>query len=378
MHREGIINLAAGPSALPQPVLEEAAKGLLNYEGTGMGITELSHRSPEFSKLTNDLEDILRKHLKIPLSHRVLFTQGGGSLQFSSVVMNLLARHRRLYPNLREEDRVMDYIITGNWSFKAKEEAKKLAGPCPVHVVFDGREHSPNKEFHGITSTDNWRFSHNPAFVYYCENETVDGVQFDGHLSEDGISKDRISFPFDALPQDPSSPSNPVPIVGDYSSSFFSRPIPRIEDHAVVYGGAQKNVGPSGLTILIVRQDLLQPRPLNTLYPIPTTLEYATLSKANSLYNTPPMFSMYVALLVTRHFEGKGGLPALAAVSKIKAGKLYNTLEAGEKEGIFKLRVKDGSRSHMNVTFEVVGDGNEAKFLKEATERGLRGVKGHR
>ncbi|KAF8338235.1 phosphoserine aminotransferase [Cantharellus anzutake] len=378
MQREEIINLAAGPSTLPQSVLQEAAQGLLNYEGTGIGLTELSHRSPDFTKLTTDLENILRKHLNVPQTHRVLFTQGGGSLQFSAVVMNLLSRHRRLYPDLPEKDRVMDYVVTGNWSSKAIEEAKKLAGPCTVHTVFDGREHSADRKFQAISAAENWKISNNPAFVYYCDNETVDGVQFDGYLSKEGENNERIRFPFHALPRDPSNPTNLVPIVADYSSSFFTRPIPQIEDHAVVFAGAQKNVGPAGLTILLVRQDVLVPQPTNSLYPIPTTLEYATLAKSGSLYNTPPMFSMYVSLLIMRHYESKGGLSAVVAESKIKVEKLYRSLEVGEKKGVFKLRVKDGSRSYMNVTFEVLGEGNEAKFLKEATEKGLRGVKGHR
>lgn len=378
-NREDIINVTAGPSQLPLPVLEDAAKGLLNFRGTGMGITEISHRSPEFSALTSDLRNAIRTHLDVPPTHEILFTQGGGSLQFSAVVLNLLDRHRRLFPTLREEEHVMDYVVTGSWSAKAIKEAKKLANGATVNAVHDSRKLSANgQQYEAIGSIEDWRFSPNPAFVYYCDNETIDGVQFGGHLSPNGETAAPAQFPVDSLPPDPSDSSRPVPLVGDHSSSFCSRPIPNLADHALIYAGAQKNLGPSGLTILIARKDLLVPAPADAPRLIPTTLDYSVIAEGNSLYNTPPMFSMYVSLLVLEHYARNGGLPAVAKQNLAKGNKLYAALSEAERRGVFRLRVKDGNRSWMNVVFEVLGEGQEDRFFKEAAARGLRGFKGHR
>ena len=379
-NREDIINVTAGPSQLPLPVLEEAAKGLLNYRGTGIGITEISHRSPEFSALVSDLKNAVRTHLDVPPTHDIIFTQGGGSLQFSAVVLNLLERHRRLFPNLPEGERVMDYILTGSWSAKAVDEAKKLANGATVNIVHDSRKLSSNgQKFEEIGSTKDWKFSPNPAFVYYCDNETIDGVQFGGHLSPSGESTAQSWFPVDSLPRDPLDLSRPIPLVGDHSSSFGSRPIPNLADHVLIYAGAQKNLGPAGLTILIARKDLLVPASADA--PpclIPTTLDYSVLAGSNSLYNTPPMFSMYVSLLVLEHYARNGGLDTVAKRNLAKGKKLYAALSEAEKRGVFKLRVKDGSRSWMNVAFEIPGEGKEDRFFKAAAARGLRGFKGHR
>ncbi|KAF9506647.1 hypothetical protein BS47DRAFT_1378076 [Hydnum rufescens UP504] len=362
MHREEITNLTAGPSTLPLAVLEQAAKGLLNYENTGMGITELSHRSAEFVKLDNDLQEILGRHLHIPDTHSILFVQGGGSLQFSAVVLNLLARHRRFFPNLSEEERVMDYVVTGSWSAKGAEEAERLGGGAPVNIVQNGRTLSRDgKSFEQIADPKEWKFSPNPAFVYYCENETVDGIQFDGVVSSSVSGAAPLSFPFDLLPRDPADPTRSVPL-----------------DHALIFAGAQKNIGPAGLTILIVRHDLLHPLPPKTPSNIPISMDYGVVAKANSLYNTPPTFAMYVALLVLRHFEGQGGIQVLATVNGRKAHKVYAVLEYGEQRGVVRMRVKDGHRSHMNITFEVLGEGEEARFISEGTAKGFRGIKGHR
>jgi len=378
MDRSQVVNLAAGPSSLPLPVLLEASQGLLNFEGTGIGITEISHRSPEFAKLTKDLAAILRQHLNIPDTHEVLFTQGGGCGQFSAVVLNLLARHRLRFPDLKDEDRVMDYVVTGSWGEKAAQEARRLGGGV-VNVVTDGRSASANgKNFDSIPPVDTWKLSERPAFIYYCENETVDGVEFDGHSS---IETGSTHFPFHLIPSDPSDPTLLAPLVADYSSSFLSRPIPHLERHALIYAGAQKNIGPSGLTILIVRKDLL----VDTVAaaklgaaPVPTTFDYAVHAKAGSLYHTPPMFSMYVSLLVLRYFTTLGGVPYLAKVNEQKAKKVYAALKEGETASVFRARVKDGSQSFMNVVFEVIGEGAEARFLASAQSAGLRGVKGHR
>lgn len=367
--RSQIVNFGAGPSTLPESVLEKAANGLLNYNQTGIGITELSHRSKEFGALTKHLEALIREHLSVPETHSILFTQGGGSGQFSAVVLNLLARHRLLHPDLQDEARFMDYIVTGSWSKKAVEEARRLGG-ARVNIVVDGRQYSRDgKSFDNIPPHDKWVLSPNPAFVYYCENETVDGVQF----SNDPTSPQ--AFPHHLF-MDPFTP-----LVADFSSSFMSRPIHHLADHALIYAGAQKNIGPSGLTILIVRQDLL----VNTdaaaklgAAPVPYTLAYKTLADAASLYNTPPMFAMYVADLVLDRVKEEGGLASLESANKRKAEKLYAILAEGEKKGFVKVKVQPGSRSGMNATFEILGEGSEQKFLQGADVCGFRQLKGHR
>ncbi|KAG9035509.1 Phosphoserine transaminase [Tulasnella sp. JGI-2019a] len=378
MQRSQIINLAAGPSSLPEAVLAEAAAGLLNYNGTGIGVTELSHRSADFQDLTNNLEHQIRSALNVPQTHVILFTQGGGCGMFSSVVYNLLARHYLLYPDIPDGERTLDYIITGSWSKKAAEEARLLTvgTKAKVNVVVDAREHSASgKAFDRIPKHDSWKFSPAPAFVYYCDNETVDGVQF----SNDSSSS--AAFPHHLLPKAIGSEIAPIPLVGDHSSSFLSRPILNMEQHALIYAGAQKNVGPSGLTILIVRKDLL----VDTVAaaklsapPTPTTMSYKVLADAGSLYNTPPMFSMYVSLLAVKYYAENGGLVSLEKLNRIKKEKVYEALDEGVKAGVFQGRVEKDSRSWMNVTFTLKNPELEKSFLTAATEKGMRGMKGHR
>lgn len=368
--RVQVVNFGAGPSALPDSVLEEAAKGLLNYQGTGIGLTELSHRSEQFGALVKHLESSIREQLNVPSSHVILFTQGGGSGQFSAVVLNLLARHRLRYPDLSDDERVMDYVVTGSWSKKASEEAKRLGGSGRVNIVVDGRRFSQDdKSFDSIPPHENWTLSPKSAFVYYCENETVDGVQF----SSDPASPQ--AFPYHLI-QDPLTTC----LVADFSSSFMSRPIPRLADHALIYAGAQKNIGPSGLTILIVRQDLLVDTDSAAKLgatPVPYTMAYKTLADSKSLYNTPPMFSIYVADLVLERIKVDGSLQHLESVNKEKARLLYTTLEEGEKRRIVKIKVKEGSRSCVNVTFLIL-QGAEKGFLEGAEQRGFKQLKGHR
>ncbi|KAG8863999.1 Phosphoserine transaminase [Tulasnella sp. 330] len=373
MQRSQIINLAAGPSSLPEAVLTEAAAGLLNYDGTGIGVTELSHRSPEFSTLTKNLESQIRSILDVPQTHVILFTQGGGCGMFSSVVYNLLARHHLLYPNLTDEERTLDYVVTGNWSKKAAEEARLLTvgTKANVNVVVDAREHSASgKAFDRIPSHDKWKFSPAPAFVYYCDNETVDGVQFSNDL------KSPAAFPHHLLPHAVGSEMiAPIPLVGDHSSSFLSRPILNMGQHALIYAGAQKNVGPSGLTILIVRKDLLVDTASAAKLgapPTPTTMSYKVLADAGSLYNTPPMFSMYASLLAVKYYKENGGLGALKKLNEIKQKKMYDALDEGVQKGVYEGRVERDSRSWMNVTFTLKNPGLEKMFLASASEKGIR------
>ena len=264
----------------------------------------------------------------------------------------------------------MDYVVTGSWSKKAIEEAKRLGG-ATVNVVVDGRKFSSDgKSFDGIPPHNEWKFSNKPAFVYYCENETVDGVQFSHEASSPS-----------AFPHHLVDGGEFTPVVADYSSSFMSRPIPRLADHALIFAGAQKNIGPSGLTIIIVREDLLVDVDAAAKLgaaPVPITLSYKTLADNNSLYNTPPMFSMYVAQLVLAEIKEQGSLQALERKNMLKQKFLYDRLEKYASEGLVGIKVKASSRSWMNATFVILGEGKEQAFLEEAEKKGLSQLKGHR
>ncbi|KAJ7632498.1 pyridoxal phosphate-dependent transferase [Roridomyces roridus] len=361
---ERVINFGAGPSALPESVLNEAAAALLNFNGTGIGIAEISHRSKEFSAFLVETEGLIRTQLDIPSTHSILFTQGGGSAQFSAVVLNLLARYRLLHPD--QDDAVMDYVLTGSFSKKAVEEAQRLGG-ARVNVAADARAQSEDgKSFNNVPSQ--YSFSPDPALIYYCENETVNGVQFSDDVSSP------TSFPFHLLPQNAL-----VPLVGDYSSSFMSRPITRLTDHAVIFAGAQKNIGPAGVTILIVRKDCLVDVDAAAKLgaaPVPCTMSYKTLADSGSMYNTPSVLAIYISGLVLRRSAQLGGVQYYQETNTKKAAKVYAAVAEGEARGVFRGKVKEGHRSLMNIVFDVVGD--EAKFVSGAEAAGIKGIKGHR
>ncbi|KAF7338396.1 Phosphoserine aminotransferase [Mycena venus] len=338
MSESRVINFGAGPSALPDSVLQEAAKGLLNFNGTGMGIAEISHRSKEFTAVLAELEGQIRTQL-----------EGEGRASSLRSFSTSLRAIRLLHPDLPDDGRAMDYVVTGSWSRKAAEEARRLGGGR-VNVAVDARPYSKDgKSFDNIPAHDAYSFSPNPALIYYCENETVDGVEFSNDASSPA------SFPFHLLQQ-----NTLVPLVGDYSSSFMSRPIPRLADHAVVYAGAQKNIGPAGLTILIVRKDCIVDVDAAAKLgatPVPLTLAYKTLADNNSEL---------------------GGVKYYEEVNKRKADKLYAVIKEGEAKSLFRAKVKEGSGSLMNVVFDVLGDGAEAKFISGAEARGMKAIKGHR
>jgi phosphoserine aminotransferase len=366
------INFGAGPSALPQPVLKKAAQGLLNFNDTGIGIAELSHRSKEFVAFISNAESLIRTQLEVPPTHSILFTQGGGTSQFSAVVLNLLARHRLLYPDLPDDERVMDYVLTGSWSKKAFDEAKRLGG-ARARVAVDARKYSKDDvSFDNVPLHGEYAFSRAPALIYYCENETIDGVQF----SPDPTAP--TSFPFSRLPREP---NGLLPLVGDHSSSFMSRPIPHLGEHAVIFAGAQKNVGPAGLTILIVRQDCLvdvdAAAKLGAI-PVPLCLSYTTLALSKSLHNTPSMLAIYITGLVLDYMKEVGGVAYFETLNRRKSEKVYAAIRAGEEVGVFQGKVQAGSCSWMNVVFSVLGDGAEARFLAGAEKAGMKGLKGHR
>ncbi|KAG9092133.1 Phosphoserine transaminase [Ceratobasidium sp. UAMH 11750] len=309
--RDEVINVTAGPSQLPRPVLEEAAKGLLNYNNTGIGITEISHRSPEFIRLNEELESTIRRTLHVPDTHVILFTQGGATLQFSAIPLNLLA-WKILKTKKRPSEWTMDYVVTGSWSAKAAQEAERMGHGARVNIVADSRHYSAGN-FDNIPPHSHWKLTQpqQSLFIYYCENETVDGNQF----SNDFTSP--TAFPFDMIPQG-------IPIIADFSSSFMSRPIPNIGRHGIIYAGVQKNIGPAGLTVVIIRKDLLadpEEAQKEGAPAIPLMMSYYTTSKAKSLYNTPPMFSMYTTLLVIKYLQSLGGLDKLRDINKAKQAK---------------------------------------------------------
>ena len=402
MERASILNLNAGPSSLPLPVLEQAAKGLLNYEGTGMGITEISHRSPEFKSLTLALADAIRTLLALPPTHDVLFAQGGASLEFSAIPLNLLARYRLLNPDVPLGDICADYIITGGWSKRAHEEAKRMVGSLGVNVniAADARKESADgKAFTCVPPYESYKFSEKrrTAWIYYCENETVHGVQFaSSQATTTAFPLDLATHPTATTAAEFSSAQTPnaeqiereqpsinPPVIADFSSSFLSRPIPHIERYGLIYGGAQKNIGPAGLTILIVRKDLLVDVDAANANlgcpPVPLTLSFKVMADNGSLYNTPPMFPMYVSLLVLRDLaETKGALQGIEETNYAKQELVYTALDKMERTGLIKINVKPGSRSWMNLTFVFRDPEAEKKFVQEAEGKGMRGVKGHR
>lgn len=320
----------------------------------------------------------------------MFFTQGGGTQQFSSTLLNLLSSHRLRRAALGEKEFIpptIDYVVTGSWSSKASAEAKRLVVPpvpgaqpfAKIHVAATTK----STGFNTLPAREQYEFSFKPdaneqdsntAFVYYCENETINGVEFPADAHAPG------AFPFDLIPAH-------VPIVADYSSSFISRPIPHVERHAVVYAGAQKNLGPAGTTVVIVRKDLLvdttEASLLGNVPAVPIELEYKTLADNGSLYNTPPVFAIYVSALVLEYLlHEKGGIKGVTATNERKAKKLYEALDRAEEKNVLKAKVKQlEARSWMNVTFEVVsaeGEDREKEFLAGAEKKGFRQIKGHR
>ncbi len=323
-------NFNPGPAALPLEALQRAQKELLSYNNTGISILETSHRSPEFSAVMEQLDAQFRKLFAIPDSFAVLFVQGGANLQFSMVPQNLLP-----------EGAAADYIDTGSWSVKAIAEAERVGN---VNVAASGKE----KSYTAIPPQDALKLTPDAAYVHLTSNNTIAGTQWSG------------------FPQ-----TGDVPLVADMSSDIFSRPID-FSRFAAVYAGAQKNLGPAGVTVVIIRKDLVGSAPEST----PVMLNYKTYVAKNSLYNTPPVFSIYMVKLVMDWAEARGGLSAIEKENRNKADLLYNAIDASG--GYFRGTAEKSSRSLMNVTFRLPGEDLEAAFLKTAAAAGLLGLKGHR
>ncbi|GAA5912479.1 hypothetical protein JCM6882_005525 [Rhodosporidiobolus microsporus] len=376
--RAGTVNLNAGPSPLPDAALLTAAASLLSYDNLGMGVAEISHRSAAFDQIVLNANTDLRTLLEIPSNYKILWMQGGGLTQFAATVLNLLAWYR-IKNQLKPEDEVEGYYaITGSWSKKAAEEGARMG--VKATKVFDGKKYGGGK-FKSIPSANEWDIpqteedGRKPAFVYFCDNETVDGVEFGGPGSE-------AAFPFDKF--DPE-----IPVVADMSSNFLSRPVD-VTKYGIIYAGAQKNLGPSGVTLVIVREDLIVDLDAAVQYGgarVPAMLSYKNMADSNSMYNTPPTFAIYVCSLVLRSLLISPPMPLPAADARPlfplsdfadkKSSLVYAELD--DASGFYVGTADKDVRSRMNVTFRLKGGEElEKKFVKEASERGIKGVSGHR
>jgi phosphoserine aminotransferase len=322
-------NFNAGPSALPLSVLERAQAELLNFQNTGMSVMELSHRSKEYDAVHNSAKERLKRLMNIPDTHDVLFLQGGASLQFSMVPMNFLS-----------EGKIGNYVLTGSWSEKALKEAQKVGA---THIAASSKE----ANYTHIPKFEDIQLSENAAYLHITSNNTIFGTQWHEF------------------------PNMPVDLVADMSSDILSREI-NVGQFAFIYAGAQKNLGPSGVTVVIIRNDLFERIPDN----LPTMLDYRTYSKSNSLYNTPPTFAIYMLSLVLEWVEEEGGVKAIEARNQEKAAIVYEAIDASN--GFYAPHAEKESRSLMNVTFTLPNEELTKKFLAEANEKGFVGLAGHR
>ncbi len=324
-----ILNFSAGPAVLPVEVLEEAQHNLLELPGVGMSILEISHRSKPFEDIIQGCEADMRTLAKIPSSYKILFLQGGASLQFSMVPMNLLPAGGSA-----------DYIVTGVWGQKAVKEAKKVGA-----VRIAGTTEADN--FKSVPRQQDLKLDPAAAYVHMTSNNTIYGTEW--HWLPD---------------------SGNVPLVSDMSSDIFSRPV-EVGQHALIYAGAQKNLAPAGVTLAIIREDMLAKSPAA----LPTVLSYAVHAENQSLYNTPPVFAIYVMRLVMSWLLRNGGLEAMEKRNERKADKLYAEID---RTGYYRGHAHKDARSRMNVTFRLPSEELEKKFAKDATAAGLDGLKGHR
>ncbi len=324
-----IFNFSAGPAVLPVEVLEQAQRDLLALPGVGMSILEVSHRSKPFETILEECEADLRTLAKIPDNYRVLFLQGGASLQFSMVPMNLLPAGGSA-----------DYIVTGAWSQKAVKEAKRV-GAVKIAASTEAGH------FTRVPSQDELRLDPNAAYLHYTTNNTIFGTEF-GYLPDSGA----------------------VPLVADASSDILSGPLD-VSKFALIYAGAQKNLAPAGVTLVIVRDDMLARTPST----LPTMLQYGVHVENKSMYNTPPVFPIYVMRLVLAWLKKQGGVEAIGAQNARKAARIYDEID---RTPFYTGHAEPGSRSRMNVTFRLPDEDLDKRFAKEATAAGLDGLKGHR
>ena len=324
-----IYNFAAGPAVLPTAVLQQVQAELLDWHGAGMSVMEMSHRGKEFMSIAVDAEADLRELMNIPANYKVLFLQGGASAQFGMIPMNLLRGKK-----------TADYLNTGEWSKKAIAEAKKY---CEVNVVAT----SADKNFSYVPQQSAWNLNADAAYMHYTSNETIGGVEM-FWTPEVGA----------------------VPLVADMSSHILSRPVD-VAKHALIYAGAQKNIGPAGLTIVIVRDDLIG----ETLLGTPSMYDYKIHAENDSMYNTPPTFAVYVAGLVFKWLKSNGGLVEMEKTNITKASMLYDYLDATD---FYHCPTANENRSRMNIPFTLKNEALDEEFLKQAKALGLVQLKGHR
>jgi phosphoserine aminotransferase len=324
-----IFNFSAGPAVLPVPVLEKAQSELVSLPGVGMSIMEISHRSKAFDAIHARATGGIRELMGVPENYHILFLQGGASLQFSMIPMNLLPQGGSA-----------DYILTGSWGKKAIKEAKRVGSVNIAATTADGG-------FTRVPAQDELQLDASAAYVHFTSNETIEGVEFKAEPSV-----------------------GDVPLVCDASSDIMSRPIP-VEKYGLIYAGSQKNMGPSGVTLVIIRDDLLQRIPEG----MHTMLDYRTHVENNSLYNTPNTFGIYIIALVCEWLKEKGGLTAMHRENEAKAKLLYDAIDATE---FYRGHADADARSLMNVTFRLPSEDLEKKFANEATAAKLDGLKGHR
>lgn len=327
VHR--IHNFSAGPAILPVPVLEEAQRDLVALPGVGMSVMELSHRSKTFEDILATTEANVRKLGHVPANYKVLFLQGGASMQFSMVPLNLLT-----------PGGTADYIVTDGWAQKAVKEARRVG---TVHIAAS----TESEKFSRIPRQEELSLTPHAAYVHFTTNNTLSGTEW---THEPAVGA--------------------VPLVGDASSNIFSKPID-VARYGLIYAGAQKNLGPSGVTLVIVREDLLA-RSSKSLH---TMLSYAVHAESGSMYNTPPCFGIYLMGLVMKWTLAQGGLDGVAVRNQRKADKLYSEID---RTGFYRGTAEKGSRSRMNITFRLATEELEKQFVKESTATGLDGLKGHR
>ena len=324
-----VFNFSAGPAALPETVLRRAAEEMLDWHGSGMSVMEMSHRGPEFISIAAEAERLLRELLAVPAHYKVLFMQGGAIGENAIVPMNLLRGRKSI-----------DFVDTGEWSKKSIKEAKKYAA---VNVAAS----SADTGYDRVPPRAGWKLDPQAAYVHICGNETIGGVQY--HFTPD---------------------VGEVPLVADMSSELLSRPVD-VSKYGLIYGGAQKNIGPAGLTIVIVRDDLIG----QSLPSCPSAFDYKTVADNESMYNTPPTYAIYIAGLVFQWLKDQGGLAAMAERNRSKAALLYDHLDA---TSFYRSPVQRDCRSLMNVPFKLRDESLDGAFLKGAEARGMVQLKGHR
>ena len=331
-----VYNFSAGPAVLPQEVLQQAAEEMLDWHGSGMSVMEMSHRGKEFISIYEAAERDFRELLAVPVNYKILFLQGGGIGENAIVPLNLIGR--------KSQPAVVDFVNTGSWSSKSIKEAKKY---CSVNVAAS----SEAQKFTTIPPRDSWKLSKDAAYVHICTNETIDGVEFQ-------------------YTPDVSAETNNAPLVADMSSHILSRAID-VSKYGVIFGGAQKNIGPAGLTLVVVRDDLIG----HALPICPSAFDWKLVADNNSMYNTPPTYSIYIAGLVFQWLKRQGGVAAMEQRNIAKAALLYNYLDATD---FYSNKVAKECRSRMNVPFFLKDESLNDAFLAGAKERNLLQLKGHK